>query len=70
MEREAGKPMAMLAALNTNMDNLNRMTVERYHRRNRFWYWLFGTDDWIGASWPSQMEKIEAERRALKAASH
>lgn len=66
MEREAGKPMALLSALSTNMDNLSRMTVERYHRRNRFWYWLFGTDDWVAASWPSQLDKIEAERRSLR----
>jgi len=42
------------------------MMIERYHRRNRFWYWLFGTDDWIGTSWPSQAEAIEAERQRLK----
>ena len=69
LEQEASKPMALLTSLSTNMDNLNRMTVERYHRRNRFWYWLFGTDDWVAASWPSQAERIETERRALKAAS-
>lgn len=69
LEREAGRPMALLTTLSTNMENLNRLTVERYHRRNRFWYWLFGTDDWVAASWPSQMDKIEAERRALKTAS-
>jgi tetrahydromethanopterin S-methyltransferase subunit G len=66
LEQEAGKPMALLTTLSSNMENLNRLTVERYHRRNRFWYWLFGTDDWVAASWPSQMEKIEAERRALR----
>jgi DNA-binding Lrp family transcriptional regulator len=32
--------------------------------RNRLWYWLFGTDDWVAASWPSQAARIEADRRA------
>jgi hypothetical protein len=31
-----------------------RFIIERYHRRHGFWYWLFGTDDWMGASWPSR----------------
>lgn len=65
LEREAGRPMALLETISTNMENMHRVTVERYHRRNRFWYWLFGTDDWVAASWPSQMEKIEQERREL-----
>ncbi|MBL8566212.1 MAG: hypothetical protein JNM89_10895 [Hyphomicrobiaceae bacterium] len=65
MEREAGKPMALLATLSGNMEQMHKLTVERYHRRNRFWYWLFGTDDWVAASWPSQAERIEAERRAI-----
>lgn len=66
LEREAGRPMALLETLSTNMESMHRLTVERYHRRNRFWYWLFGTDDWVAASWPSQAERIEAERRALR----
>ena len=66
LEREAGRPMALLETLSTNMESMHRLTVERYHRRNRLWYWLFGTDDWVAASWPSQAERIEAERRALR----
>jgi len=65
LEREAGRPMALLETLSANMENMHRLTVERYHRRNRFWYWLFGTDDWVAASWPSQSARIEAERAAL-----
>ena len=60
------KPMETLTALNGQMDTLNKMMIERYHRRNRFWYWLFGTDDWIGTSWPSQTAAIEAEKLRLK----
>ena len=69
LEREAGRPMALLETLSTNMENMHKLTVERYHRRNRFWYWLFGTDDWVAASWPSQSGRIEAERSALRQAS-
>jgi hypothetical protein len=68
LDRDNERPIETLNALTTHMDTMNRMMIERYHRRNRFWYWLFGTDDWIGASWPSQAAAIEAERARLKAA--
>ena len=66
IEKSSGKPLAMIEALTTSVDNINRATVERYHRRNRFWYWLFGTDDWLTASWPSQVASVEAERATLR----
>lgn len=61
IDRDTSEPVEMLHLLNAHMDRLNRVLVERYHRRHRFWYWLFGTDDWLGASWPSQSVAIEAE---------
>jgi predicted nucleic acid-binding Zn-ribbon protein len=67
LDRDNERPIETLNALTTHMDTMNKMIIERYHRRNRFWYWLFGTDDWIGKSWPSQAEAIEAERQRLKA---
>ena len=66
LDRDNERPIETLNALTTHMDTMNKMMIERYHRRNRFWYWLFGTDDWIGRSWPSQAEAIEAERQKLK----
>ncbi|MEW5962249.1 MAG: hypothetical protein AB1749_01670 [Pseudomonadota bacterium] len=73
LEAEAGKPMRLLETLSAGMDSLSgnmetmhRLTVQRYYRRNRFWYWLFGTDDWVAASWPSQAERIESEQRAVR----
>ena len=66
LDRDNERPIETLNALTTHMDTMNRMMLERYHRRNRFWYWLFGTDDWIGTSWPSQAAAIEAERQRLK----
>lgn len=68
LDRDNERPIETLNALTTHMDTMNRMIIERYHRRNRFWYWLFGTDDWIGASWPSQTAAIEAERQRVNAA--
>jgi ClpA/ClpB-like protein len=64
LEREAGRSMFVLEALASRLEGMYRATVDRDHRRNRFWYWLFGTDDWVAASWPSQAARIEAERRA------
>ena len=66
VEREAAKPVAMLEQMSASMEAMHRITVARYHRRNRLWYWLFGTDDWVAASWPSQIGKLEAERALVK----
>ena len=67
LDRDNERPIETLNALSGHMDTMNKMMIERYHRRNRFWYWLFGTDDWIGASWPSQAAALEAERQKLSA---
>lgn len=69
LEQRVGEPNELLKTMSVNLENMNRFTIERYHRRNRFWYWLFGTDDWVAASWPSQSQRIEAERLALRQAS-
>ena len=66
LDRDNDKPMQAISALTSQMDTMSKTLVERYHRRNRFWYWLFGTDDWIGTSWPSQIASVEAERQRLK----
>ena len=68
LEKQTARPLQLLEGMSVNLDNVNRFTVERYHRRNRFWYWLFGTDDWVAASWPSQAKRIEDERAALRRA--
>jgi hypothetical protein len=66
LERAAAKPVEMLEALSATVDKMHKVTVEKYYRRNRFWYWLFGTDDWLAASWPSQSARIAEELRAIK----
>ena len=64
LEKAAAKPVEMLEALSGTVERMHRVTVERYYRRNRFWYWLFGTDDWLAASWPSQSARIAEELRS------
>ncbi|WP_295556300.1 hypothetical protein [uncultured Hyphomicrobium sp.] len=66
LEKAAGRPIEMLESLSATVDKMHRVTVEKYYRRNRFWYWLFGTDDWLAASWPSQSARITEELRAIK----
>jgi hypothetical protein len=66
IEKASTKPLAMMEQLTTSLDTVNKATVERYHRKNRIWYWLFGTDDWLTASWPSQVAAVEAERQSLR----
>jgi len=69
IEREQAKPMQLLEAMSGTMDNMHRVTIERYYRRNRFWYWLFGTDDWVAASWPSHAKRIVDDLKAVKASA-
>ena len=66
LEAASAKPVEMLSALSATVDKMHKATVEKYYRRNRFWYWLFGTDDWLAASWPSQSDRIADELRSLK----
>lgn len=67
LDRDNERPIETLNALSAHMDTMNRMFIERYHRRNRFWFWLFGTDDWLGRSWPSQTAAINADAELTKA---
>jgi hypothetical protein len=66
LEQAAVRPIEMLETLSATVDKMHKVTVEKYYRRNRFWYWLFGTDDWLAASWPSQSARIAEELRAIK----
>jgi hypothetical protein len=68
IDRDNALPAETLSALNSHMDAMNRFIIERYHRRHRFMYWLFGTDDWMGASWPSTRAAIETDQQRLKEA--
>lgn len=67
IESEQQRIGGVLDGLSGTVENMHRVTVERYYRRNRFWYWLFGTDDWVAASWPSQSHRIADELKAVKA---
>jgi hypothetical protein len=66
LEKASAKPVEMLSALSATVEKMHTVTIEKYYRRNRFWYWLFGTDDWLAASWPSQSRRIADELRSLK----
>ncbi|MFA7307304.1 MAG: Clp protease [Hyphomicrobium sp.] len=56
VDRDSALPVETLNQINAHMDTMNRFVVARYQRRHGFWYWLFGTDDWMGASWPSKKD--------------
>lgn len=66
LSQHVARPMQILETLSGNVETVHRVTVDRYQRRNRFWYWLFGTDDWVTASWPSQVAAIESDRKRIK----
>jgi hypothetical protein len=64
LDRDSALPAETLNAINAHMDTMNRFIVERYRRKHGFWYWLFGTDDWIDASWPSRKRSEGGEQEA------
>ncbi len=66
LETESNKLTGLVDGLSGMVDKMHRVTVERYHRRNRFRFWLFGTDDWVAASWPSQTQRIADELKLVK----
>jgi predicted nucleic acid-binding Zn-ribbon protein len=66
VEQAAQRPAAMLEALSGPIAKIHKVTVERHYRRSRLWYWLFGTEDWVGASWPSQAQRIVDDLRSVK----
>ncbi len=68
LESENQRSMGVLEGLSATVEKMHRATVERYYRRNRFRYWLFGTDDWVAASWPSQSQRIADELQAVRSA--
>ena len=51
IETESNRIGGLVDGLAGTVENMHRVTVERYYRRNRFWYWLFGTDDWVAKRW-------------------
>lgn len=66
IEGETQRIGGAVEGLHGSVENMHRVTIERYYRRNRFWYWLFGTDDWVAASWPSQSHRIAEELKIVK----
>ena len=68
IDRDASVPAETLTALNAHMGSMNNFIIERYRRRHRFLYWLFGTDDWLGASWPPKSAAVDADRQRLNEA--
>jgi predicted nucleic acid-binding Zn-ribbon protein len=67
VDQDSELPLHRLDLISERVDGMYRATVQRYHRRNRFWYWLFGTDDWIGSSWRSQAANVDRDLHAVSA---
>lgn len=58
VEQQGARANSMLEQLAVIVERMHQVTTARYMKRNRMRYWLFGTDDWISASWPSQANRI------------
>ena len=68
VEQQGARANSMLEQLATIVERMHQVTTARYMKRNRIKYWLFGTDDWISASWPSQAGKIAEAMSQVKIA--
>jgi hypothetical protein len=66
VEDAVAKPTAMLEDLSRKVEQMHKLTSERYFKRNRFWYWLFGTHDWVAASWPEKSAGIADALSSIK----
>ena len=58
VEEQSSRANSVLDQLANIVERMHQVTTQRYMKRNRIRYWLFGTDDWISASWPSQARRI------------
>src|SRR5690606_8415603 len=54
LERSFQHQVQLIEGLSAKIDGLYKVTAERIEKRSRFWYWLFGTSNWIAASWPGK----------------
>lgn len=68
VEQQGARANSMLEQLATIVERMHQVTTARYMKRNRIKYWMFGTDDWISASWPSQAGKIAEAMSQVKIA--
>lgn len=68
VEQQNARSAAMLDQLSLLVERMHQVTAQRYLKRNRIKYWLFGTDDWISASWPSQANRITEAMERVKSA--
>lgn len=58
VEEQGVRANSMLDQLASIVERMHQVTTQRYMKRNRIRYWLFGTDDWVSASWPSQAKRL------------
>lgn len=68
VEQQNARTAGMLEQISLLVERMHHVTAQRYLKRNRMKYWLFGTDDWISASWPSQASKLREAVDRVKSA--
>lgn len=56
LERLSMRPTQMIEQLTDKIDAMHRVIAEKAEKRNRFYYWLFGTNSWLSASWPNRQK--------------
>lgn len=59
VEQSAARCFALLEQLTPAISTVHRLTVDRHHWRNRLSFWIFGTNDWVAASWPAQASRVD-----------
>lgn len=66
VEQQGARANSILDQLANIVERMHAVTTLRYMKRHRITYWLFGTDDWVSASWPSQASKIATAMEQAK----
>jgi hypothetical protein len=65
LDRDTSLPIETLNVLEARIDRLNHLILEHGQRRHGFWYWLFGTDDWMRDSWRPRKPASEPNDRPV-----
>lgn len=62
IERLTTRPAQIIDQLAEKVSAIHRHTAEKAENRGHFYVWLFGTSDWLAASWPDRGSAPPASR--------
>ena len=67
MERASGAPLQALKQMQSDLANLQQVTLADYDQNRRgIRHWLFGTEDVFSGSWRDETAQIRARLKQLR----